>query len=119
MSVITRLNVFMQKIKIIGLICFFFLSCKKETKHIPTCHDETPTYITEIAPILEGKCVECHGYTSPNGVYNSYSSYQPVLDNGKFEAAVLINQSMPQAAPLADAELDLLKCWIDNGYPLE
>jgi len=98
-------------------ITIFTISCNKTPEFTPTCDGSTPTYDADISLILQQNCNQCHGSGSSNGDYSSYSGLSNVISNGDFEKEVLTNQSMPQNSSLSEAQLNTIKCWIENGYP--
>lgn len=97
---------------IILILVIGAVSCKKNN-YVPVCDGSTPTFVADIEPIAEANCYECHGYTSYEDMAYSFS-------DGSFEKKVLIKQSMPRGGKtLTNEELDLIRCWVDNGFPKE
>ncbi len=95
-------------------IATFVLSCKKDEVK---CDGSTPTYATDIKPILDNNCMGCHDAGGSNTDYSTYSKLTPVLNNGKFESEVITRQSMPRGSSLTASQLSKIKCWIENGFP--
>lgn len=95
---------------------FFAGSCKK---YNPSCDGSTPTYNADIKDIIDANCTQsgCHGAGSSRGDFRTYAGLSPYLSNGRFKSEVLTKQSMPQGGSLSHAELNLIQCWNDNGYP--
>lgn len=94
------------------------MACKKNSnKHVAVCDGSSPTYTSTVSAIISSNCSGCHGPGSNDGDFSTYAKLSTVTSNGKFENEVLTNQSMPQSSPLPDADLDKLKCWIENGFP--
>lgn len=90
------------------------------------CNDTKPaTYAAVIAPIIESKCLQCHGATvyQTLGGGNDYSSYQSLTK----QSATLIMGSirhdpgydpMPKGlAKISDCDIARIKAWIDAGQP--
>ena len=75
-----------------------------------------PSFKTEIEPILQAYCYDCHRAENGNGTYVSYETMLPTLEEGKFQSTVLSNQSMPTDASLSQAQLNLIQCWVEDGY---
>lgn len=102
-----------------------------EPTEIP-CSDMTPTYETDIAPIIERTCAYggCHLGTAP-GIYTSYEGLLGQLEDGIFRTRVIADRAdpvegmPPNYAPddrdqdLTEAELLLIECWLDAGFPRE
>lgn len=102
---------------ILLLISITIFSC--DSGFNPECDGSSPTYLTEIKPIIEANCnsASCHGTNSNRGDWTSYALLESVLTNGKFESEVLVKQSMPPAGPLSETTLNLIKCWAETGFP--
>ena len=95
-------------------------ACGKDDEFVPTCDGSTPTYDTEIASIINNNCNDggCHAFGSVNGDWTTYAGMTTVLNNGEFEKQVLTDMTMPQgSAALTEAQLNLIRCWADTGYP--
>lgn len=87
--------------------------------------DANVTYIGHIKPILDNSCAYsgCHVVSFSNGDYTKYRTLQNALLSGTFERWVLKDMDMPplnvpQGKPteLTIEEINLLKCWKENGY---
>lgn len=98
----------------ISIVLILVASCKKDAVK---CDGSTPTYATDIKPILDNNCMGCHDAGGSNTDYSTYSKLTPVLNNGKFESEVITRQSMPRGSSLTAAQLSKIKCWIENGFP--
>ncbi|MFK7807611.1 MAG: hypothetical protein AB8F74_07435 [Saprospiraceae bacterium] len=84
------------------------------------------TYDVEIKPIIDNSCAYsgCHVSGFGSGDFTNYASLEGLLTAGTFENRVIIERNMPPSyAPddkpkmLTDEELDLMKCWMEGGYP--
>ena len=92
------------------------------------------SFTEDVAPILEGKCVICHGGPDENGAITkeleldltSYdalmvgSEFGPIVEPGNAEDSVLWMMievgDMPQEGePLTTEELEVIKTWIAEG----
>ncbi len=94
---------------------------------------ESVDYGTQVQPVFDSYCVNCHGGVSTNGnlVLTSYSSLMsgnssngPVVTAGDGEGSILIrklrgttvgSQMPPGGIPLSNATIDLISQWIDEG----
>jgi len=86
---------------------------------------ETVTYENTIGPILQAKCVSCHGENGLQGL--NFSTYEttmaggvngPVIIPGDPEGSLLIQKQSgetPHFGQLTPEELDLFIDWISNG----
>jgi hypothetical protein len=89
---------------------------------IGDCDTTVVTYSGSIAPLLSANCIGCHSGTSPSGGVDlsSYANVVVAVENGTLYGAV--NQdigyvSMPPGTKLSDCKIDLIRIWIENGYP--
>jgi len=92
------------------------------------------SFTEDVAPILEGKCVICHGGPDENGAITkeleldltSYdalmvgSEFGPIVEPGNAEDSILWMMieagDMPQdGEPLTMEELEVIKTWIAEG----
>lgn len=111
-----------------GLMVISLLSSCLKAKTEPVNAAECPTVISyslEIEPIIHASCMTnlgpgtgCHDAWITN--YDNVKSY---LDLGIWQADVLIDKTMPKIPndfaidSLTADELQVMKCWIDQGYP--
>ena len=91
-------------------------ACSKPS-HTPVCDGSTPTYDADISLIINDNCLQCHGTGSSNGVYTTYAGLEADLNDGDFEKEVLTKQKMPKNGSLTESQLNLIQCWVENGYP--
>lgn len=111
------------------LFAMAVFACNKEDDSCKT------TYSDEVKSIIDNSCAYsgCHsGSTAsawvPEGS-KDYTTYEGMLDNlnnGKFAERVLELKDMPPApnfipegkpTELTASELDIINCWVENGYP--
>ncbi len=88
------------------------------------CDTLMPTYAQDIKPIIDINCSYpgCHDAGASIGDFTHYSSMKSRLEGGQFETRVLLIKDMPPpyaSGPkeLSPEELDLLECWLQDGYP--
>ncbi len=90
------------------------------------------TYTMEIKPIIDRGCAlgGCHvnGGDGP-GIYTAYENIVPFIEDGSFRRTTLDQKDDPllgmppkwsnNGAPkeLTELELELITCWLENGYP--
>ncbi len=96
-------------------------SCGGE-KLVPTCDGSNPVYDNEIETILFANCSStssCHGEgaSKRKGEYITYEQFKVSLDDGSFQKDVFEKQNMPKKSVLLQQDIDLIQCWVDNGYP--
>ncbi len=111
-------------------IILFFTACKKDD-----CEGLSPTYDTTVKTIIDNSCAYsgCHdGNTGIGpGDYTTYAGLQTIINNGKFKTRVVDDRAdatigMPPDASvypvsmkddLTESELNIIECWISDGYP--
>ena len=105
------------------LICFvalmlFMVGCK-DKKLTPSCNGDTPTYDNGISAIINAECnaTTCHGTGSSQAEFTTYAGMALAISNGNLEKKVLVDQTMPKNDFLTQDQIDLIQCWVDNGYP--
>jgi len=96
------------------------------------CQEKEVGYALNIKPIIDNNCAlgGCHvNGGDGTGLYNNYADVVRDIENGSFERTVIDlkddpNIGMPpdwsnNGAPkdLSDSELELVKCWLEKGYP--
>jgi len=97
-------------------------SCKKGggSKLTPECDGSHPTYNSQIKVIIEGNCNAsgCHNAGSSRGDFTTYTGLSGVIASGAFKREVLTDQTMPKgSANLSQKNLNLIQCWVNDGYP--
>ncbi len=121
------------------MILVSLLACTNDVLPPPEtpefCVDTSPSYDTNVKAIIDESCAYsgCHdgaGGTGP-GNYKSYNGLLSILDNGSFRSRVLDQkndpvQGMPpnndvypesQKDDLTEEELQIIECWLNEGYP--
>jgi len=89
------------------------------------CDTLTVNYTSDIRPIIDQRCLDCHNNTPNEGAasYASYSQIRTYLDGNKkgfMESITHTGSSkpMPEDNPkLSECEIAQLRIWIQNGYP--
>lgn len=111
------------------LICLFLYNCDKQVGLIekpealkPDACD-TVTYNKHIQPIFALSCglnnSSCHSSTGSGGDFTTYAQVKAIGENGKLKARAFdgVPNIMPLGGPkLAQNQLDLIQCWINNNY---
>lgn len=130
----------MKNIKLISAIILlacitFFISCDSRTLQDlkPAVAATSVSYVNDIKPILDNKCINCHagGNTFPDlDTYDNVVNYQKGIGsngypNGSGVASLLCSvqassctqHRMPKGgAPLSDASITEINDWIVNNY---
>lgn len=102
-------------IAIIFSVLLYACTSEKGEVAEPDCE---ASYSVDILPIVQTSCTPgCH---EPGGVgpgdFNEYDDLKDKVDDGQLESRVVVNMNMPPPpGSLTNDEIDLIKCWIDNG----
>jgi hypothetical protein len=74
------------------------------------------SYADQIRPIIDTNCQisNCHG---DQGGIPSYATYEDVLAKASEIKSRTTAKTMPPTGPLADAEIQLIANWVDQGAP--
>lgn len=100
-------------------------SCTKDDINTYDCTGITPTYTNDIKPILDAKCATsgCHSANSraAGRDYSSYSAAKNAADDDAFLGSVQqlsgYNKMPRGGSKLSDSQLQLMYCWVNNGFP--
>ena len=119
----------MKSIKLIIVLMLgvaFFVSCDSRTQQDLEGIVTNPTYVKNIKPIMDSKCVNCHSQNG-QGNYPDLDTYQAVksaqdgTNSDKLLCSMLASSCtsdrMPKSdAPLSNGSINTIKNWIEQGY---
>ncbi|MBT8218765.1 MAG: hypothetical protein KJP00_03020 [Bacteroidia bacterium] len=116
---------------IVAILIISNLSCTNDklVEPITNCNNITPTYDADVKAIIDLSCAYsgCHvsGSSAP-GNYSTYGGISRTLTNGLFEDRIfnikddpvlgMPPDNSPGPKDLSSGELELLRCWMENGY---
>ena len=87
---------------------------------ISSCQKGDGVVYNDVALIINTSCAVTGCHVPPTNAgsldCSSYSAMKSVLDNGRFNQRVLVNQDMPPGGTLSNSDLDLLRQWRDNQF---
>ncbi|MBI9053806.1 MAG: hypothetical protein JEY96_08295 [Bacteroidales bacterium] len=108
---------------ILGFIIITFISC--EYKYIDPIEVDLPTepvsFLENVEPIFQEKCITCHSSTSP--ILTTGNAYNSLLNGGYVntsdpESSVLYKKVLgghPGGNSLSSEELGIILKWITDG----
>ncbi len=67
----------------------------------------------DIKPIVQAKCLTCHGEYSTFGKWMNYD--ESFAKKDKIMQRVVVDKTMPLGAPLSEEEINIFKEWINGG----
>lgn len=76
-------------------------------------------FSVEIKTIMQNKCATsgCHDASTAAGSVTLVTYAQISAAAGRINQRCIIEKNMPPGAPLTNAEIAALKCWINSGTP--
>ena len=108
---------------LVGIV--LFISCDSRTQQQLEVVSN-PTYVKNIKPIMDSKCVNCHSQNGQGNypdldTYTAVKSAQDGTTSDKLLCSILENSCtsdrMPKsAAPLTNGSINTIKNWIEQGY---
>ncbi|MEP7277460.1 MAG: hypothetical protein ABI813_02350 [Bacteroidota bacterium] len=112
------------------VVCFIvtiaFAGCayaKKDVIEIPCMVVDNISYTTDIAPIIEANCSDCHSAASSSSgiLLDNYEGLKFYAQNGYLYGTISHSDGfrpMPDGgAKLNNCTIATIKKWIDNGTP--
>lgn len=89
-----------------------------------TCDGQTASFVNHIQPIVAANCAISGCHNGDLGEDRNWTIPQNLKDNAaEARRRVLLPLShadhMPQGATLADADLNRIICWVDQGAPID
>ena len=70
------------------------------------------SYINNVKPILEARCLSCHG---AGGIFPDISSYEKVNAHAVSVKEEVASGRMPKGGPLTAAQIKSIVDWVDEG----
>lgn len=103
----------------------FYISCTNDNVEelFPIDSVSNVSYNEDVKPILELNCYACHSGSTPTAGFTleTYEDVVIYVENGKLFGAINHENGynpMPQsAAKLPDQQIEIIKQWIEEGYP--
>ena len=110
----------MRKVQIILtiLIVLVIMSCHKDKTLAPVSCVTTISYTTDIVPIIQSSCMECH-----DTWITEYSNIVDYINNDSWQNAIWGSYTMPKMPnnfgidSLTSDEIQIMKCWVEQGFP--
>lgn len=121
----------MKKAFVIASAVCLFWACSSDSvnpgddpqpKDTDLCDSLAPTYTGHIKSILDGNCAPCHTSFTTAGInVATYTSAKAAAGQAIFMSAIRHEGGappMPKDAPkLSSEQIQLISCWIENGFP--
>jgi len=98
------------------IIIFLSTSCEYNVEEVSnideTSCDPAISFINDVKPIIDNNCIECH---IPGNQFPDLTNYNSIRNNANSIKIQVTNRTMPIGGSLTNEEIELIKCWIDNG----
>lgn len=70
----------------------------------------------EIRPILENRCMNCHGHSSTGAIFIDWTDYQVAFEKREeLYLRVVELRNMPMYTKMPDAEREMIARWVDQA----
>lgn len=119
-----RVNrIFFAPVLLTALVSAGCAYTKKDIVQAPCTIPTNVSYVTDIAPILQGNCYSCHSAASPSSgiLLDSYNGLKFYAQNGYLYGTISHANGyrpMPDdGGKLSDCNISIIKKWIDSGTP--
>ena len=104
------------------LLVVSLIICSACTKDTDSNCDNIPVYNGDVKNIIDTYCATagCHdGNNGAPGNFRSYQGLSTITSNGKFTRRVIELKDMPPGGNLPSSDFEKLRCWAENGFPLQ
>ncbi len=108
---------------LLAMASIVIIACSKDQLDSDALICEEPIIYEDVRNIITASCgyVDCHNGFSSLANYNNFAGLESQLSNGSFSNRSLITRDMPPTyatgpLSLTEEEIDLLKCWEQNGF---
>jgi len=98
------------------LLSIFAAGCTKDVSTEVTCGATTPSFSAEVYPVLQQKCISCHGDAMPRGNV-SLSNYTKVSANKSAVRNIFVSTTSHEGVSVTTAQRNTVCCWIDSDAP--
>ncbi len=108
----------------LAMASIYLVSCGDEDPPVvDPCDSINASYEGDVKAIISG-CANsnCHGGTNMDipevsRDFTTYAGLNAVTTSGILVKRVITDKTMPPSGALSQANLDILQCWADAGYP--
>lgn len=69
------------------------------------------SFSTDVKPIIDNNCVSCHGGSR----FPDVRTYENIKANATRIKNEIVNRRMPQGGSLTNAEIEIIRSWVDGG----
>lgn len=115
----------MKGVQILVFIgCLLTLSaCHKDQTKIPGDCGTVISYSNDIVPIIQGSCMTGPGIECHSAWITEHANIVNYIKNDSWQNEIWVSYTMPKIPnafgidSLTASEVQLMRCWVDQGYP--
>ncbi|WP_405206684.1 cytochrome c [Aquimarina sp. LLG6339-5] len=101
---------------LIIIIGITFLSCERNVEEesgiiSEELCDPAISFSTDIKSIIDNNCISCHGGNQAPDL----RTYESINNNSERVRTQVVNRTMPLGGSLSNDQIELIRCWIENG----
>jgi len=111
---------FKRKLDLLGILLglMLFVSCEYNVENedliIDSC-DQAVSYIATIRPLIDNNCMPCHNGDGSIPQAPNLTALTGVQGIAGLIRDVTQSRRMPQNGTITDAEIEAIRCWVENG----
>ena len=102
-----------------GLLILFLVACGSEEPEVTPseCESLAVSYSETVEPLISSACgiTGCHVSGFEWGDFTSYAGVKEQAESGRLWLLVGVVRTMPPQNSLFEEDLEMLKCWLDEG----
>ncbi|OEK07846.1 hypothetical protein A8C32_15300 [Flavivirga aquatica] len=103
------------------LLCIVVTSCEynveeelqtegTEEEVVELCNPDV-SFVAKIKPIIDNNCIRCHNGSQ----FPDLRTYTGVSNSAQRVQIRVVNRTMPIGGALTNDEIELIRCWVENG----
>lgn len=99
------------------LLAFQMMSCEYhvENEDLQSGLCNQVSYSVDISPLIANNCMPCHNGDGSNPEAPNLTSYASVASMSGLIKEVTQTRRMPKNGTITNAQIEAIRCWVDNG----